>query len=52
MNFKIYQNQLGVTVFDDYIDTLNNIIDSKIYNFFQTGRDIHYKMKRLYMMQK
>lgn len=37
MNFKIYQNQLGVTVFDDYldyIDTLNNIIDSKIYNFF------------------
>lgn len=37
MNFKIYQNQLGITVFDDYfdyIDKLINIIDSKTYDFF------------------
>lgn len=37
MNFKIYQNELGITVFDDYfdyIDTLNNVIDPKMYAFF------------------
>lgn len=37
MNFKIYQNDLGVTVFDDYfsyIEQLYNIIPLETYDFF------------------
>lgn len=37
MDFKIYKNQLGVTVFDDYFDyieKLSNVIDAKMYQFF------------------
>ena len=37
MNFKIYQNDLGVTVFDDYfsyIEQLHNVIPLETYDFF------------------